>query len=663
MADTGTVTANSLVSVWKKRITAATKLYEEWEQKYRVRECYNYYNGDQLAEPKDRFGNRKAQINLIHPEVRNNIPSLYYYRPYARLTAEPEHSDDPGTEIEKDTLLLQDTANYLVRDSSIQFRDATFIGLKEAHWAFGLAEVGYSAEFSDTPAAEDKPPLKEKKDTKGVGKKEPAQQTLPGFHPMPTGEMMPGAIHPGTDEYGMSVDPMASDLASVEAEYAALRDQLKSERFYVKHIPANQCLVSKTDKPIIENNDWIGYWEDVPLQDVKRSKAYKNTKDLKAAIGDEARNKSEAEYTETVGGLDKVRLYKIWDLRTKKRYVFAEAHDKELLEKPYNRLPLKFLRFDIDPYHFYPRPLLLSKLGPQDEYNQSREYIRKERIARVARYTYDADAVTKANIEKLESGESGVAIPRKAGTTPDVIAPVNQPSFSGDAIQSLTLSKSEFAEVGGVGGDLKVAQSKTATQAKIGETKEQAQDSFDRQLVADWLASIIKELVQLAVENMTVDRFIAINIAPDNQLAPQLTVDTATAFQRINANVLGNAAKGINWDVLVDVESLWPVAEEERFQKWMQGLTLLGNQVMARLFSVSPTMLNRTLDLLGVKSGKDKALVAEAMQAVVQMEAQLAAQSQNAAPGVSPQSGGPAPGAPKVGGGPQPGGPAGPGAS
>ena len=33
----------------------------------------------------------------------------------------------------------------------------------------------------------------------------------------------------------------------------------------------------------------------------------------------------------------------------------AKGHDKELMREAFKReCPLKFLRFDIDPYHFYP---------------------------------------------------------------------------------------------------------------------------------------------------------------------------------------------------------------------------------------------------------------------------------------------------------------------
>lgn len=671
------------VGVWKKRITAAKDLYKKWEEEQRVKECYNYWRGDQLAEPLDEFGRRRAQINKIHPEVRNNIPSIYFYKPFARLNAAPEAADDPGSTIEQDVQLLQDTVNHLIRDPRTTYRESTFIGLKEAHWSMAVVEVGYTAEFEDDPALP-RPALKEKKDTK-VAKPlpeepPPAPMTPPGvgmgappLDPMaPPPEMgmgagMPPEPVPGLDTPIEIPEPgMGDELASLQSEIAQLKAGIREEKFFVKHIPSKQILVSISDMPIIQSNDWIGYWEDVNLEDVKESRAYKNTEGLKPNTGDPEKEKEEASYSEATGGTDKIRLYKIWDLRTYEKWVFAEGHDKELMRKKYKRLPLKILRFDIDPYHFYPRPPLLSKLGPQDEYNDSREYLRKIRLGTVPRYTYDEDAVDAIQLRKLESGEMGTYVPRKSGTT-NVFEPINQPSYSENAIQTLTLSDKEFADVGGVGGDARTAQSKTATQAKIAETKDQVQDSFDRQVVAEWLASIAEELMYCAIDNMNMDQWVAINVVPETMYASQLTQQIEQTYKRINAEILSDAQAGVRWSVIIDVESLSPVSEEEKFQKWMQGLSLFGNPGMARLFSASPELLIHTLNLLGVKSAKDQQMIVGAMQQVVAMEQQLAAQGQNAAPGISGQPGAGKPPAPKgpggPPGGPQPGGPAGPGAS
>ena len=642
--------AGESIETLKKRWKAAEEVKETWEAKYRVRENYNYWRGDQLVFPFDEWGNRRVQINKIFPDVRNNIPSLYFYRPYARLTAEPEHTDTPGSQLETRTTLLQDTGNHLVRNPDTLFRQSTFLALTEAHWGCGVVEVGYAPDFGDAPQAK-KPPLKEDKKTKlpPVPKDEEEDEILAQESPL-------------TDEDGLTLDMNAAEL---KEELSRLKDSLRDEKFYVKHIPSKQVFMSNSDKPILEENDWVGYWEEMALEDVKRVPAYKNTKNLKASYDNKEDEERQRTWNEETGTEDRIKLYKMWDLRTKTRYVMAQGHKKYLLVKKFKRCPLKFLRFAIDPYHFWPIPPIVHKLPVQDEYNSGRDYIRKVRQGTVPRYTYDEDALEANQMRKLERGDIGSYIPRKGGTG-NVIEAVQQPTYSETAIQTLTLSDKEFRDVGGVGGDAKVAPTKTATQAKIAEVKEQSQDSFDRGIVGDWLGSIIKELIILSIENMNIDRFIQTNVAPDSPMYPQIAQDVAQQFQMINADILSDKAQGIRWDVSVDVDSLSPVSEEEKLQKWMQGLSFITNPMSAQLFAAAPPILERTLDLMGMKSAKDKELITQGLQAFSQMmqQQQQQAGSSPQGPGVSPQQGAQNPGTPgPPPGGPQPGGPPGPGSS
>ena len=645
-------------TVWKRVCAAKDQTKKKWEEENRVKECYNYWRGEQRTNPTDPIsGVRLAQINKIHPEVRNNIPALYYYRPYARLTAAPEQTDDLGSDIEEDTQLLQDTVNHIVRDKRTLFRESTYLALKESHWAFGCVEVGYSAEFVDAPGAP-RPPLKEKEDTKI---KQPVAPDALAGSPLTDAISSLGSVAEGVQpEMGGGdvsaaqpvlqpppVSPIQDQLDSVNAEVEALQGSMRSERFFVKHIPAKQVLISNSDMPIYEMNDWVGYWEDMLLEDVKACEAYENTDDLEPTKADKedgrANTPDDPEGDLSDGTADKIRIYKLWDLRTGEKLVFAENPKQFLMRKRLKsygngRTCLKFLRFDIDPNHFFPRPLILSKLDPQDEYNASREYLRKVRNGTVPRYTYDEDALTAANMQKLESGEQGTYVPRKGSTT-SPIEPIQQPSYSENAIQTLTLSDKEFADVGGVGNDARIAATKTATQAQIQQTKAQVQDSFDRQVVAEWLADICRELLCLAIDNMSVDRWVAINVQPDSQFAPMSADKVNQQFRRINADILADASKGILWDVVIDIENLSPVSEEERNQKFMQGLTLMANQGIAQLLSVSPELLDYTLKSMGIRSGKQIALIEESIGKVIQMQQQLAAQGQNVGTGVSAQPG------------------------
>lgn len=631
---------------WKKRWLSAEAVHEEHDKVHRVNDCYNYWKGNQLVNATDKYGVRRAQVNKIHPEVRNQLPSLYFYRPFARIVPQPELEDTPGSDIDSTTQLLQDTVNHLIRIKHTRFRESTHLALKESFWSMGVVEVGYSAEFMDDPGG-DRPALKERKDTKLPAPPKDKVEPKPGQDP---------------------------EEAALEAEVAALKKGMKSERFYVKHITAEQFMVSDSDKATLEDNDWVGYWEDVPLSDVREAGkrgVYKNTGDLRASgsdSGDTNTSRMRWKQDNDRGITDRVRLFRVWSLREMVKYVWAENHAGFLLKEDYARLPLKTLRFDLDPYHFYPIPPIEHKLGPQDEYNLSRDWLRKLRNGYVPRFTYDEDAVDAEQMQKLEKGIINQYIPRHAGTS-DPIQPVNQPMMNEGAIQTLTLSDKEFNDVGGVGGDPKIAQQKSATQAKIAEVKEQVQDSFDRQLVARWLGEISEELLMLAIDHMLLEQWVQVNVAQDSMYAEQESQKVAQQYQMVTGEKLRSAATGLEYDVIVDMESLSPVSEEEKFQKLMTGIQFIADERLQRVFAVAPDLLVEVLKGMGIQNARKVAMITGAMEKLLEIQMQQAAAGSPPPPGMSPQPSGGEPGMPSpeaqqdTPGGPQPGGPVGPGAS
>ena len=606
------------VGVWFKRIQAATGVHSTWEKEYRVAECYQYWRGRQRVNEMDEHGERRAQHNKIHPDVTEQLPSLYFYAPFGRVVATPERADTPGETVSEKARLLQDTGVYLVRNKEIGFEENTQNALKESRWAIACVEVGYDPDFISNPAAK-RPPLKEKKDTK----------VLPEITEAPE----------GIDELGLTVDG-GSDLASLTAELKRLKTMLRGETFFVKHIPANQILISPSDKAILIENDWVGYWQDYPLEDVKQSSAYQNTDDLKAETDMMAKDVD--------GSVDRVRLYRIWDLRAKIKYVLAKGHQKVLAQIPFERCSLKFYRPDIDPYHFFPIPPVYLKLPAQDQYNDSAEYLRKMRISSVPRWTYDEDAVEASEVAKFQTREMNVMIPRHAGTH-SPIEPVNQPSMTGTTIQTLALSEKEFVQAGSATGSPLDPPSQTATRVVVANAKKSAQESFDRNSVAKWLGEIIQELILLAVENMNVTKWVAANVDMDSMFATESAAYVAQTFQQINAEKLRSTVTGITWTIEVEADTLSPVSEAERGMKLMQMLNFISNPPAAALMSRAPKILKRLMSLAGIRAGEDIDALQEALAAIVQMNMQMAAATGQGMPGVSPTTGEPAGPAPAPG--------------
>ena len=219
--------------------------------------------------------------------------------------------------------------------------------------------------------------------------------------------------------------------------------------------------------------------------------------------------------------------------------------------------------------------------------------------------------------------------------------------------------------MGGVGPDASISQTKTATQAKIQEVKGQVQEGFDRSVVADWLGEIAEELLMLAIDNMLIEQWVAINIAPDSQMAEQAAAELMNQYRMITSQSLNAAASGIEFDLDIDVESLSPVTEEERFQKLMQAVGLVANPDTMKVFAVAPQLLKLALKYMGIRDATEVQSITGALQKLMEIQMAQAQAGAKPGPGVSPQPGSDKPGQPQPqgGGGPQPGGPVGPGAS
>jgi len=486
-----------LVRIWFKRVSNAKKQKQTWEDDYEIDRSHDYVRGFQRdsQDELDAQGDRKYQINKILAALKTRIPALFYYFPYVRVKPSYGRADSVGSQVHERAQLLQDTINTIVRQKKTRFKPETMMGLKEAHWAFGVTEVGYSAEWGENPFLS-KPPLVESDD-----------------------------VRRDLEEIGA-----LAEEDTPEAEMAKLEEVPHAETFYVKHIPARQFYVSSNDRSATESQDWIGYWEWMFVEDVKRCESFENTKDLKATA---------KIVSEGGGGLDKdliptikddkakdippdmVRVWKIWDQREKKRYVLAEGHERILKVNEYYYLPISILRFEVMPGEWYPNPPVFNQLTEQDEFNDSREWLRIVRKGTRPRYIYDKASFPADELEKLETDEFFTMIASENGNTQTAIMPVQMPQISDAVIRTLALSDSGFAEQSasspvdrmtrGAGGK------PTATEVEAMGTKGDVRDSYEQQEVAEWLSDICTALIKCALEKMTLPQWVVLNSDPTSQ--------------------------------------------------------------------------------------------------------------------------------------------------
>lgn len=638
-----------------KRISEAKDAKKKWEQNYDVNRSHDYVRGFQRAreDEYDAQGERRYQINKILSAMKSKIPTIFYYHPYIRIRPSRGREDTPEGTVTERAELLQDTINTIIRMPETRFKQECMMALKEAQWAFGIVEAGYEADWDENPFAAKPEPLMENEDV----------------------EKELGVLEEG----------------SLESELSDEDEVPHAEAFYVKHIPARQFLVCTNDRSSTETQDWLGYWEWMYVRDVKRTPSFDNTEDLKASAkmsgGEGGYDKELApmagsDKTEDIPA-DMVRVWKIWDQREKKRYVMAEGHPLFLKIEPYETLPLFPLRLETMPGEWYPIPPIFQQLTEQDEFNDSREWLRLVRKGTRPRYLYDKAAFTDEELDKLETDEFGTFVGVDGGNM-NAIQAIQQPSFSETTVRTLSLSEAGFSEQAASSPQARQTRSSggapTATEVEsLGEAGD-VRSSYEQQEVADWLALVSKGILKIAVESATLPAWVLMNSDPHSPLLAQDAVEIAKTLQEIKAPIpehILNIATALDkafqskdreevtpeeltaafgdgrWDVTADIESMSPTTEAQHASRILQALNMLSSEGVGQLLSLSPELLKVMLNMMGIRNAADQKAIAIALQQkqmqeqMMQMMEQMMAGGGSAGgqAGVAPMAGGPQPNA------------------
>lgn len=578
------------VRMWEGRVRSGTKIYESWSDEFQTPKLEEYYKGNQWRGYPEEEARKKYVINLVFSSMEVNKPSLIFDRPQVRVQARPSHSEDLGSDAEARAKLCQDTIQTFIDDPDLGFDAETQLALHEAHFRFGVVEVGYTADWIDNP---------------NVGK--PIMKDEEGKVPY-------------TDNDGAPVTEGARVV--------------QSEQLYVKRIPAKSFRVAVSNTNKLQRNDWIGYYEWQYVEDLKSNKNYKNTAGLKSTgiLDKNLRPEGEKNLTMEVDATHGMcKVWKIWDLRARKRHVFVEGHKKFLKEdEEYKFAPFAIIKFHEILDSFYPIPPVWQWLGPQDETNETRDMQRAHRRRFYRRYTYRSGAIDEPELEKLETGGDGVYA---RANQDNPIQPVPDAPLSADVWRNLDESKNDFITVSSVGGEQRgVAESDTATQATIIDQRSRIRESAARMKVSRWLASIARLMLLTVRENMSLPLMVQRSTDP---YAQGVQEGKTLLWQQIKSEELGE----MDLDVFVDLASMSPITEEAQRNTWNQVLALISNPTICGMLSQSEVLLRKTLSMYGIKAETEIQEIKKVMQ---QVAAQIAQMQQMAAMGgKAPMPGGP----------------------
>lgn len=568
------------VDTWMGRFRSADKLYERWSDRFKTRNLEEYYNGKQWMGTPETDAQRRYTINLIFATVETNRPSLSFYRPQVRVQPRPARVDDALMKAEARARLAQDTVQTFIDDPDIHFDIETALALHEAHFRFGVIEVGYTSDWIDNPDA-GRPMLKDDKE-----------------------EML--------DAEGRTVP---------QPRYITTKEDL-----YVRHVPAHTFRVSISNRNILKRNDWCGYWEWHRLDDLRANRNY-NTNGLKATgyVEKDLRSGDTDDQLEMEARHGMVKVWKVWDLRTYRRHVLAEGHKKFLVEDvKFHTCPFSIMKFHEILNSFYPLPPVFQWIHPQDAVNDTREAQRAHQKRFYRRYTHVRGAIDPSELDKLETGGDGAIA---ESNVPNPIQPVPDAPMSGDVSIDLRESRVDFMQVSGTGGDQRgVAESETATQASIIDTRARVREASARTKVSDWLALVARLMLLVLRHDMALEFWVRRNIDPVGP-DPEEVMRIATLWEQITSDELGD----LDVDVSIDLASMSPISEEVQRGEWNQVLALLTNPSLLMLLSMSELLLRKTLSLYGVKSEREVREIMRVIQDIMRVQAAQAAMEAEAA--------------------------------
>ena len=313
-----------------------------------------------------------------------------------------------------------------------------------------------------------------------------------------------------------------------------------------------------------------------------------------------------------------VKVWKIWDLRTKKRYIWPDSGEKFFVDgKPFNVLPFADLRFHERMNKWYPVPPIFNWISPQDELNETREMQRVHRKRMYRRYL-KSPSITDEQMGELEDGGDGAYIEGKDGD----IVPVPDAPLDRAIDLNVPQTREDFREITGVSGDQRgVTDTETATQANIVESRAQIREDFGRTQVANYLAQIASIALLTIRENMALPIWVKTSVDPFSPAIADETARVVGLWTQIQAEELGD----YNFDVMVDVASLSPLGEEQKRNKFFQGLAVLGNPQFSGLLLGSDILLRKALQYFDIVTEREIQEVKKALMMNMMMQAKAAA--------------------------------------
>lgn len=532
-----------LASAWMRKIFKANKYYEDWSNKFKCNELEEYYYGFQWKDGSTAVKYDRYTINLIFSTIEVKKPTLLFQNVLFRVKPRPAAGEFDFKSSAERASVREDLLNTVVSNDEMDFDEEFETFVVDAFFRFGVMEIGYSANWIENPAA-DKPVLRSDNNP---------------------------YVDPETDE-----------------EIKQPKELPEDERVYFKRIPPWRFRVGGVDGFQFKNCSWVGYYDYFRIQDLKANKALNQkaldeinwagmrSEDFPSEMNEERHT---PEQDEMLKGGDMIKIWTIYDIRAKKKYIFAESQCITLLEKKWPKvgkksyLPLVSLKYVNKLRGWYPLPLVYNWKSPQDEINEAREQQRIHRRRAKRTYLYpDGFFADDGEIDKIENGPD-MTFAKYQGGDPTKFYPVPNAPLDQVTQDSMIISKDDLNIISGTSSEQRgQADRTTATQANLIDMRSQLRETRARIQVANALRDIGRITLLVIQENFSLEFWVKCRTNRNDEDFLGEFKEAQFEWKQFKANDLG---EDDDFQVDISIDSISPIENGQAKSAFLEFLTIL----------------------------------------------------------------------------------------
>lgn len=548
---------------WKNRIDIGLAFQKKWKQDFRVEELDAYWEGFQ--RPASWTG-EFIPINLIYANVKSQLDGLSW-NPSFSVRPARTHIPAPSNlqMLDMQAQLRENTLNYFLSEcnAKAELKKCTL----DAYPHFGVAKICYKPFHKPHPQA-----------GKGI---------TSGGYPIMNEE--------GEEE----VYP---------------ENELIDEKFYIsRRNPSDILLDPYADS--IENIKWVAERISYTPEEFENEPLFNNTSGVDAhnilspseQSPEELRKRPDGFVARiTTGGNSSlagnkdtsfeevIYVWEIYDIVNRKIFCIVDNTNRIVREDNFpewlEEHPYAFLYFNLRRNSAYPIPELYPQLGPQDEYNITRNQIITHRKRFNRKYEVREGTISDNELSKFEDPYDGLVI--KTQTDGMAIRPIIEPSLDQAVYFDVEMLRKDFMDISGDSiPDSDIAKIEKTGVASLLNQRMQNRKSGKLAAVQEFIQQLGKKMMLLIEHELTLPVAIAIN-GPTGQ-----------AWQGINPDDFTRGLGEFSYEIAVG--SLIPRDPDSERSSWIALLQFID---MNPNIGQSPLLLTKTAKMFGVE---DKSLIQE----------------------------------------------------